>query len=87
MHFAIFDSYDKPTFKAEALCLASNEGWVKRLLLLYINGYYSLTLVLFACYWLRIPPFSFLTTHPLFKTKALRLASIEGWVKRLLLLY
>ena len=35
MHFAIFDSYNTPTFKTEVLCLVGNEGWVKRLLLLY----------------------------------------------------
>ena len=27
--------YDLPTFKSNALHLVSNEGWVKRLLLLY----------------------------------------------------
>ena len=37
--FYIFDSYDTPTFKTEVLCLASNEGRLKRLLLLYkFNG-------------------------------------------------
>ena len=34
MNFAIFDSYNTPTFKAEAFCLASNKGPVKCLLLL-----------------------------------------------------
>ena len=34
-HFAIFDWYDTPTFKTEALRLVSNEGRLKRLLLLY----------------------------------------------------
>ena len=33
--FTIFDSYKTPTFKTEVLCLVSNEGWVKCLLLLY----------------------------------------------------
>ena len=32
-HFAM---YNTPTFKAKALCLVSNKGWVKRLLLLLV---------------------------------------------------
>ena len=32
---AIFHRHDAPTFKTKALCLVSNEGRVKRLLLLY----------------------------------------------------
>ena len=34
-HFAIFDSYNAPTFKTEALRLICNEGWLEHLLLLY----------------------------------------------------
>ena len=36
MHFVIFHPYDTPTFKTNALCLVSNEGQVRRLLLLYL---------------------------------------------------
>ena len=45
MHFAIFHKYDTPTFKTEALHLASYEGQVKCLLLLHkrlIQPYLSL---------------------------------------------
>ena len=44
-YFAIFDSYDTPTFKTEALRLVCNEGRPKRFLLLYkelIQPYLSL---------------------------------------------
>ena len=53
MHFVIYDLHDIPTFKTEALRLASNEGQVKRLLLLY-KRLYSLTLVFLGCNWRRI---------------------------------
>ena len=35
--------YDTTTFKTKALRLFTNGGWLKRLLLQYINGKYSLT--------------------------------------------
>ena len=44
-HFAIFLTYDTPTFKTKVLCLVSNEGRVKHLVLLYkqlIQPYHSL---------------------------------------------
>ena len=78
--------YDKPTFKTNALRLVSNEGWLKRLLLLYtglIQPYLSLL-------WLQLAT-NFVVFHPCdtptFKTKALCLVSTEGRPKRLLLLH
>ena len=50
MHFAIFHQHDTPTFKTKALHLISDEGRLKRLLLLYkwlLRPYLSLL-------WLRI---------------------------------
>ena len=75
--------YDTPTFKTNALCLDSDEGQLKRLLLQYkwlIQPYLSLV-------WLQLATHIIPHDTPTFKTKALHLASIEGWVKRLLLQY
>ena len=43
-NFAIFHLQDTATFETKLFCLASNKGWAKRLLLLYINGQYTITL-------------------------------------------
>ena len=74
--------YDTPTFKTNMLHLASNEGRLKHLLLLYkwltqpcLGGYN----------WRRILPFSIRTTHPPLKTEALCLVSNKGRVIRLFL--
>ena len=78
--------YNTPTFKTKALRLVTNEGRPKRLLLLHkwlIQPYLSLIWLLLATYIAIFIPYN----TPTFKTKALHLASIEGWVKRLLLLY
>ena len=67
------------TFKTNALCLASNEGQVKHLLLLYkwlINAITGDAFAVFHSY-----------DTPTFKTIAFCLVSNEGWVKHLLLLY
>ena len=53
--FAIFPMYDTPTFKTKALYLVSNEGRVKRLLLLYkqiIQPYTSLLWLLLATHFI-----------------------------------
>ena len=58
--------YDTPTFKTKALYLASNEGWVKRLLLLHkrlLQPYLSLL-------WLQ------LATH--FVTMGMPIDDIDG---------
>ena len=71
------------TFKTNVLCLVSDEGQVKCLLLLYkrlIQPHLSYN-------WRCILPFSTCMTHPFLKTKVLCLVSNEGWVKHLLLLY
>ena len=39
-HFAIFHTYDTPTFKTEALCHVSKKERVKRLLLRYKRQIY-----------------------------------------------
>ena len=54
MHFTIFHTYGTPAFKIKALCLVSNERWVKRLLLQYkwlIQPYLSLLRLKLAAYF------------------------------------
>ena len=83
MYFVIFHQYDTPTFKTKALRLVTNEGRLKRLLLLYkrlIQPYLSLV-------WQRILSFSTSATHSLLKLKHSILLVKKGGVKCLLLLY
>ena len=79
--------YDTPTFKTNMLHLVSNEGRVKRILLLYkqlIKPFLSLrTLAITGNGF----PIFHLYDAVTFKTKGLSLVSNEGWVKHLLLLY
>ena len=78
-------SYDTLIFKTNVLRLVSNEGWLKRLLLLYkriIHPYISLL-------WQQLVT-NLVIFHPcdtsIFKTKALCLVRTEGRLKCLLLL-
>ena len=71
--------YDTPTFKTNLLCLVTNEGQLKRLLLLYkqiIQSYLSLL-------WLQLA-MHFAIFHmydtPTFKTETLPPVSNEGRV-------
>ena len=85
----ILNPYNTPTFKTNALCLISNEGQLKRLLLLYIRIIQPyLTDLCFGYNWECILPF-FTSTYdtPTFKTEALHLVSNEGQVKHLSLLH
>ena len=54
-NFAIFHLYKSPTFRTKALCLVSNEGQVKCLLLLckYVDST-ALPYCLFSCKWRHI---------------------------------
>ena len=78
--------YDTPTFKTKVLRLVTNEGRIKHLLLLYkrlIQPYLSLVWLQLVTHFVIFHPYD----TPTFKTKALRLVTIEGGLKRLLLLY
>ena len=80
---ALRHQYDTPTFKTNALRLVSNEGRLKRLLLL--NGQYSPSLAITGEAF-RYFNFESCDT-PTFKTESLRLVSYKGRVKSLLLIY
>ena len=70
--------YYTPTFRTKALHFVTNGGQLKRLLLLYINGYYGFILVFFDYNWRRILLFSTRMTDPLLKLKRSVLLLMEG---------